>query len=203
MIQEEYGLRLEERSPLRAAAVTFCAFLALGALPLVAFLLDFFVANANFRPYLASTILTAVSLFFVGAIKARFLSAKWYRAGAETLVIGGAAASLAYLVGSLLASFAPLTYVRLRMIVRALCQSAVAIEKLLERPGRCFVQLFEAFHQPEACTKFLVQFFGVVSHHRDRAAFIRSFGAECADDDMASRFYGVIHRTHIGQSLLL
>ncbi len=107
MIQEEYGLRLEERSPLRAAAVTFCAFLSFGALPLVAFLPDFFVANANFRPYLASTILTAVSLFFVGAIKARFLSAKWYRAGAETLVIGGAAASLAYLVGSLLASFAP------------------------------------------------------------------------------------------------
>ncbi len=107
MIQEEYGLRLEERSPLRAAAVTFCAFLLLGALPLAAFLPDFFVANANFHPYLASTILTAVSLFFVGAIKARFLSTKWYRAGAETLVIGGAAASLAYLVGSLLASFAP------------------------------------------------------------------------------------------------
>jgi VIT1/CCC1 family predicted Fe2+/Mn2+ transporter len=79
----------------------------LGALPLAAFLPDFFVANANFHPYLASTILTAVSLFFVGAIKARFLSTKWYRAGAETLVIGGAAASLAYLVGSLLASFAP------------------------------------------------------------------------------------------------
>jgi VIT1/CCC1 family predicted Fe2+/Mn2+ transporter len=73
----------------------------------VAFLPDFFVANANFRPYLASSILTAVSLFFVGAIKARFLSAKWYRAGTETLAIGGAAASLAYLVGLLLAPFAP------------------------------------------------------------------------------------------------
>jgi vacuolar iron transporter family protein len=107
MIQEEYGLRLEERSPLRAAAVTFGAFLSLGALPLAAFLPVFWIVNANFRPYFWSTILTAVSLFFVGAIKARFLSMKWYRAGAETLVIGGAAASLAYIVGSLLASFAP------------------------------------------------------------------------------------------------
>jgi VIT1/CCC1 family predicted Fe2+/Mn2+ transporter len=107
MIQEEYGLRLDEPSPLKAAAVTFLAFLSLGALPLISFLPDFLGATADYRPYFLSAVLTAVSLFLVGAIKARFLATKWYVAGAETLVIGGAAATLAYLVGSLLASFKP------------------------------------------------------------------------------------------------
>jgi len=106
MIQEEYGLGLQERSPLKAAALTLSAFVLLGAVPLLAFLPGFFMPGANLRPFFASTILTGFSLFFVGAIKARFLSTRWYRSGAETLVIGGAAASLAYLVGALLAAFA-------------------------------------------------------------------------------------------------
>ena len=107
MIREEYGLRLEERSPWRAAAVTFSAFLSLGALPLLAFVPAFFVAAVDAPPFLASTILTAISLFFVGAIKARFLPTRWYRAGTEALLIGGAAASLAYFVGALLGGLAP------------------------------------------------------------------------------------------------
>ena len=102
MIREEYGLRLEERSAWRAAVVTFSAFLSLGALPLLAFLPDFFLRGGGSRPYVPSAILTAVSLFFVGAIKARFLSTLWYRSGAQTLLIGGAAAALAYVVGALL-----------------------------------------------------------------------------------------------------
>jgi len=107
MIREEYGLRLEERSAWRAAAVTFSAFLSLGALPLLAFLHALFVPEIDVQPFLASTILTAMSLFFVGAIKARFLPTKWYRAGVEALVIGGAAASLAYFVGALLGGLIP------------------------------------------------------------------------------------------------
>jgi vacuolar iron transporter family protein len=106
MIQDEYGLRLEGKSPSRAAAVTFLAFVSLGVLPLAAFLPDVLVSGINFEPYLPSTLLTAVSLFFVGAVKARFLSTKWYQAGAETLIIGGAAAGLAYVVGVLLAGLA-------------------------------------------------------------------------------------------------
>jgi VIT1/CCC1 family predicted Fe2+/Mn2+ transporter len=91
----------------RAAAVTFSAFLSLGALPLLAFLRALFVPEIEVQPFLASTILTAMSLFFVGAIKARFLPTKWYRAGVEALVIGGAAASLAYFVGALLGGLIP------------------------------------------------------------------------------------------------
>ena len=99
MIQEEYGLTLEERSPLRAAAVTFWAFQFLGALPLAAFIYNFLSPGGIVQPYLVSAILTASSFFVVGAVKARFVSRKWYATGIETLLAGGAAATLAYLVG--------------------------------------------------------------------------------------------------------
>jgi vacuolar iron transporter family protein len=105
MLQEEYGLGLHERSALKAGAVTFLAFVSLGSLPLLAFLPDFFMFGADFAPYVPSTILTAFSLFLVGAIKAQFIATTWYRSGAETLLIGGAAASLSYFVGALFASF--------------------------------------------------------------------------------------------------
>lgn len=109
MIREEYGLRLEERSSWRAASVTFSAFLLLGAVPMLAFLPGVFSAasSRSTHPYFASTILTAVALFLIGAVKARFLANKWYRAGTETLVIGGTAAGLAYLVGALLGYLSP------------------------------------------------------------------------------------------------
>jgi VIT1/CCC1 family predicted Fe2+/Mn2+ transporter len=103
MVQEEYGLTLEERSPSRAGATTFAAFALFGALPLAAFLASLLLPGRETRPYLLSTVLTAVSLFLIGAIKARFVSRSWYRGGVETLALGGAAAGLAYLVGRALA----------------------------------------------------------------------------------------------------
>ena len=100
MIQEEYGLNLEERSPTRAAAVTFCAFVSLGAVPLLAFFGSLLAPAIEIRPFLPSALLTATALFVVGAIKARFVSQRWYRGGLETLIVGSAAASLAFLVGA-------------------------------------------------------------------------------------------------------
>ena len=99
MVQEEHGLTLEQRSPLKAAAVTLLAFILMGALPLAPFIWGFFAPESSHRPYLTSTILTAMSFFIVGAIKSRFVAQKWYTSGGVTLAVGGAAALLAYVVG--------------------------------------------------------------------------------------------------------
>jgi VIT1/CCC1 family predicted Fe2+/Mn2+ transporter len=99
MIQEEYGLVLEGASPWRAAAITFGAFVLLGALPLIPFVWKFFSPNTVLEPYSVSSILTGIAFFLVGAIKGRFVFQRWFRAGTETLIVGGAAAVLAYLVG--------------------------------------------------------------------------------------------------------
>jgi VIT1/CCC1 family predicted Fe2+/Mn2+ transporter len=87
---------------LKAAAVTFGAFFLMGAIPLIAFLVQLLRPSADFHPFTLSAAATAVSFFAVGAIKARFVDRTWYRGGIETLLVGGAASALAYIVGTAL-----------------------------------------------------------------------------------------------------
>jgi vacuolar iron transporter family protein len=55
-------------------------------------------------PNLTSSFASGVAFFVVGAIKGRLVEQKWFRGGAETFIVGGAAAALAYLVGIVLKS---------------------------------------------------------------------------------------------------
>lgn len=106
MITEELGLSLEGPSPFQAAAATFGAFVVVGSIPLLPFILQFITPNAVTNPFLASTLMTAAAFFGVGAAKARFVEQKWYWSGFETLLIGGGAAAIAYVVGRLLGGLA-------------------------------------------------------------------------------------------------
>jgi VIT1/CCC1 family predicted Fe2+/Mn2+ transporter len=102
MLTEELGLSLKGPSPLRAATATFAAFVVVGCIPLLPFLLQVITPNGVANPFLWSIILTAAAFFGVGAAKARFVEQRWYWSGLETLLIGGGAAALAYLIGILL-----------------------------------------------------------------------------------------------------
>lgn len=102
MLIEELGLALNEPSPLRAAAMTFVAFAVVGSIPLLPFILHFIAPNSVEDPFLWSTLLTAGAFFGVGAAKSRFVEQSWLWSGLETLLVGGAAAVIAYFVGKLL-----------------------------------------------------------------------------------------------------
>lgn len=102
MIKEELGLSLHGPSAWRAAAVTFAAFMLLGLIPLVTFLLQHFGSGASTDPYAGSAGLTCLAFFAVGALKAKIVEVSWYKSGLETLAVGGVAAGLAYVVGSVL-----------------------------------------------------------------------------------------------------
>ena len=106
MMVEELGYSPSDSQPLRAATSTFVAFLFVGLIPLMTFILDLAVPSAVARPFLWSSILTAVAFFIVGALKARFVTQRWWLAGAETLAVGGTAAAIAYFVGALLKNVA-------------------------------------------------------------------------------------------------
>lgn len=101
MLQEEHGLAMSRPHPVRAALVTFAAFVLIGVLPLLAFVVDAF-GTASSRPFVVSSVLTGLAFFAVGAVKSRFVSDRWYRSGLETLLVGGTAALLAYGIGVLL-----------------------------------------------------------------------------------------------------
>jgi VIT1/CCC1 family predicted Fe2+/Mn2+ transporter len=102
MIVEEHGLALNGPSAIRAAVMTMVAFVVVGLIPLVPFLVDFCFPGCLTMPYAVSTVMTGAAFFLVGATKSWFIEESWLRAGLETLGIGGIAAALAYAVGVLL-----------------------------------------------------------------------------------------------------
>lgn len=102
MMTEELGYAPEHSNPLRAALATFVAFVLVGTLPLLAYLVNAAAGNPIANPFAWSLGLTAVAFFGIGAVKAVWLRRAWWRSGIETLAIGGSAAGVAYLIGVLL-----------------------------------------------------------------------------------------------------
>lgn len=95
MMEGEYGLGSVEPHPMRAALATFVAFLVAGMIPLLPFLLG------SDQAFTLSVWMTMGVFFCIGALKSRWSLAPWWRSGFETLAIGGAAAAMAYGVGTL------------------------------------------------------------------------------------------------------
>jgi len=102
MMSEELGMGGSAVDPVRAGLATLAAFVVVGFLPLAAF-----VAPGEVPwPFGWSAVLTGAAFFVVGAFKARFVERPAWRSGLETLVVGGAAAGIAYLAGVALAGAA-------------------------------------------------------------------------------------------------
>lgn len=105
MLTEEHGVALVGPSALRAASVTFLAFLMVGSVPLLTFVLEYLGWGIE-DPFAWSAGLTGIAFFLTGALKSRFVEQSWLSAGMETLLVGGSAAGLSYVVGSLLGGLA-------------------------------------------------------------------------------------------------
>ncbi len=106
MLKEEWRLSLHAPSPVKAAFVTFAAFFLLGFIPLLPFTLFYSLEGYDLLRFVASGVLTAITFFGIGALKSRYVAGHWLRSGAETLLMGGGAACVAYGVGVLLAGMA-------------------------------------------------------------------------------------------------
>jgi len=100
MLTEEYGLPREVRSPRLAAASTFSAFILCGLAPLLPFVFGLTEAFGY------SALLTGAVFFAIGSIKSKWSTVPWWRSGLETLLVGSAAAGLAYVIGDLLSGLA-------------------------------------------------------------------------------------------------
>jgi VIT1/CCC1 family predicted Fe2+/Mn2+ transporter len=96
MLAEEYGLSVAPRSPARAAAATFGAFVVAGSVPL----LPFVVGLPNAALWAAG--LTAAVFFGIGSLKSAWSPRGWLSSGLETLVIGLGAAAIAFGIGRVL-----------------------------------------------------------------------------------------------------
>ena len=93
------GLGVQEPFAARHGMATFLAFVLAGVIPLVAYL---FPGSIEDRFPLAAA-LTLVTLFSVGAMRSLVTGAGWVKSGLEMLILGAAAAAVAYGVGAFIA----------------------------------------------------------------------------------------------------
>jgi len=85
--------------------VTFIAFISVGSLPLLPFAFSLTVLELTDPDtlFLISAVITALCFICTGALRALVAGESYLRSIAETLIIGGVAAFLAYASGDLLA----------------------------------------------------------------------------------------------------
>jgi VIT1/CCC1 family predicted Fe2+/Mn2+ transporter len=98
MVAEEHGLQTVELSPLRSALATFIAFMAVGVMPLVPYAMPWLDPT---RQFLTSLAVAGLMFFLIGMGKSLVYHQPVLKSGLRTLLIGGAAAGLAFLTGHL------------------------------------------------------------------------------------------------------
>jgi len=93
MLVEEHGLSKTTQNPSISAGVTFLAFLAVGAIPLMPYIVSSLEMNQQFS---VSAFLAGTMFFLIGMLKSLALGKPAFVSGIRTLLTGGTAAALAY-----------------------------------------------------------------------------------------------------------
>jgi VIT1/CCC1 family predicted Fe2+/Mn2+ transporter len=103
MLKEEHGLQPRGATqPTRAGLATFAAFLLAGFLPLLPFLWPWTLPADRFA---LSAVIAALVFFGIGMARGSVLGRRPLRSGIETLLMGGGAAALAYVIAAVLRGF--------------------------------------------------------------------------------------------------
>lgn len=99
MVSEEWGLPLDSPNPYRAGLVTFAAFCVAGLVPLIPYLFSILEPSQMF---FVSSVATGITFLVIGLLKGKLTDMSMWRSGLATLLTGGGAAVVAYVVGYLL-----------------------------------------------------------------------------------------------------
>ena len=101
LMKEELGLMEDKKRPLDSSISTFIGFNLVGLIPLIPFMLYILIGTiSNPDAFAYSTIMVASAFFMVGIIKGKIVKKSKIMSGLFTLMIGGVAAIVAYLIGS-------------------------------------------------------------------------------------------------------
>ncbi|MGB0431872.1 MAG: VIT1/CCC1 transporter family protein [Bacteroidia bacterium] len=98
MMKEELEMQEETKTPIGMGAATFAAFIVMGFIPLMAYIYDY-LTETSFNMFLVSSIMTALTFMGIGFLKSKVTGTAKLRGVIETLILGGAAAVLSYIVG--------------------------------------------------------------------------------------------------------
>ncbi|KAG9404848.1 hypothetical protein AC1031_005060 [Aphanomyces cochlioides] len=106
MMVEELNLMPvdEDDNPIIGGLVTFGSFMLFGSVPLLSYLINLIpgIQLTSDQALWGSCILTALTLFLLGAVKGQYVGQKWYLAGSYMAVNGTVAAGTGWVIGYLL-----------------------------------------------------------------------------------------------------
>ena len=101
MMVEELGLIESDENPIKNALVTFFAFVFFGVIPILPFIVAQITEKSD-GVFLASLILTGISLTILGVIKVIFTGKNVITSVVETVLVGSFAAFVSWGIGALL-----------------------------------------------------------------------------------------------------
>ena len=100
MMKEELGLIEDEKNPIQSSVSTFVGFNLIGLIPLIPFIVFILIGvEPNSEAFIYSTISVIVAFLAVGMIKGKIVKKSMIFSGINTVIIGGVAATVAYVVG--------------------------------------------------------------------------------------------------------
>lgn len=101
MMKEELEMAEETKSPLAMGGVTFLSFGLFGLVPLLIYVIDY-LNPIKENLFFISSILTGLCFVAIGFLKSAVTNTSRIRSILETLILGGAAATLSYFIGDFL-----------------------------------------------------------------------------------------------------
>jgi DNA damage-binding protein 1 len=108
MMTQELELQVPEeehvKEAFREGIVMFLSFATFGAFPILGYVVfpGLFPEASSEQLFGAACGVTGVVLFFLGSLKSKFGTHHWFMCGIETLLLGGACATIAFGIGQLL-----------------------------------------------------------------------------------------------------
>ncbi len=110
LMKEKMGIsNVDDENPIFKATTTFVAFNVVGVIPLLPFIFLYIINNpAGFTTndiFIYSIVFTVLAFFCIGFITGKVVNKSSIRSGLITLIIGGIAALVSYMVGTFLSVY--------------------------------------------------------------------------------------------------
>jgi len=102
MMKHELEMIPSSKNPLAAGGMTFFSFLSVGVIPLLVYCIDYVAGLHHSNLFLYSSLLTFIAFCLIGFLKSYVNETSRLKGIMETILLGGIAALVAYLVGDFL-----------------------------------------------------------------------------------------------------
>lgn len=102
MMKHELEMIPSNKNPYTVGSTTFFSFLIVGFIPLLVYVLDYSFGIGGANNFLYASILTFVAFVVIGFLKSYVNETSRFKSIAETVLLGAAAAGVAYWVGDFL-----------------------------------------------------------------------------------------------------